>query len=192
MIASLQGILEFRNDPYLIVSTGGVGYKVLASYEVLMSAGEAGSALKIFTYTHVKEDALELYGFSHYKDLSLFELLIGVSGIGPKTAISVFSIGGSNDITQAIIMGNVDFFKNVPRLGRKNAQKIIIDLKGKLGSATDIDLTENDILGSSEIIVALKNFGFSEAEAREALRQTQGKGDTPQEKVKHALRYLGK
>src|SRR3990167_8490793 len=132
MIGYLNGNVIVRDDPSLIVDVNGVGYRVLASSDVLASA-RVGSTLKVFTYTHVREDILELYGFLKYSDLKLFESLIGVSGVGPKTAIGIFAIGSSEQILQAITDADTSFFSRVPRLGSKNAQKIIIELRGKVG-----------------------------------------------------------
>ncbi len=191
MIASLFGIIDVRDDPYIVVDVQGVGYRALVSQEVLTKAAQLGNRIKLFTYTYVREDALDLYGFLHREDLKLFELLIGVSGVGPKTAMGIFSIGTRSQIIQAIVSGDSSFFVAVPRLGKKNAQKIIIELKSKLGSTQDVDLSDHH--GShNEIIAALSSFGFTQRESQEALLAIQGRGETTAEKVKLALRYLGK
>lgn len=190
MIASLIGIVELRNDPFLVINVNGVGYKVLASNDVLAKV-TIGEQIKVFTYTHVREDLLELYGFSKPEDLKLFEYLIGVSGVGPKTAVGIFSIGTGSEIASAIITGNVDFFTSVPRLGKKNAQKIIIELKNKLGSIEDLDLSSTTGKDNEEVIIALKALGFSAREAGEAIRNIKSIGST-EEKIREALKYLGK
>ncbi len=189
MIASLSGKILLRADPYLIIDVSGVGYKVYASVEIL-SSKQVGDAVTIFTYTHVREDLLELYGFSTYKDLQLFEQLLSVSGIGPKTAIGVFSLGGSREIVSAIMSGDVSFFSQVPRLGKKNAQKIIIELKNKIGSTAELDLSESG--DSMDIVTALKSFGFSGKEAEQAVSAVKDRGTTTEERIKLALKYLGK
>lgn len=189
MIASLKGIVELRDDPYILIDVSGIGYKVYATLEVLAGI-RVGEEVKVFTYTHVREDILDLYGFSKYADLKLFEKLIGVSGIGPKTAIGVFSLGKSSDIVSAIISGNVAFFSSVPRLGKKNAQKIIIELKSKIGSTEDLDLSAG--ADSMDVVTALKTFGFSQKEAEGAVSAIQERGGTTEEKIRLALKYLGK
>lgn len=191
MIALLKGIVEQRFDPYIIIDVKGVGYKVLATASVLANV-HLGQQVKIHTYTHVREDALELYGFESASDLRLFEQLIGVSGIGPKTAIGIFALGTSNQIMSAISQGNVEFFTAVPRLGKKNAQKIIIELKSKVGSVGDLDLSAGDGQANGEVVAALRSFGFSTKEAYDTLRLLQGKGETTEEKIRLALKYLGK
>ncbi len=191
MIASLKGIVLLRDDPYIIIEVGGVGYKVYATLDVLATI-RVGDETKVFTYTHVREDILDLYGFSKYADLKLFEKLLSVSGIGPKTAIGIFALGSSSDIVSAIISGNVAFFSSVPRLGKKNAQKIIIELKSKIGSAEDLDLSEGTSTDSMDVIIALKSFGFSQKEAEQAVAAVSDRGGTTEEKIRLALKYLGK
>lgn len=191
MIAALKGIVDSRNDPHLIIDVNGVYYKVYSAQGVL-SRCVVGESIKLYTYTHVREDLLELYGFAKAKDLSLFEQLISVSGIGPKTAISIFAVGSRSDIIKSIINGDVTFFTAVPRLGKKNAQKLIIELKSKLGSDEEFDVTAAFAAEGDEVIAALKSFGFSSQEAFTALRSIKQDGLSTSEKVRRALKYLGK
>ena len=189
MISSLSGTIEIIDLPFVIVDVNGVGYKVLCSNEVI-SKLEKGREIKLFTYTYVREDALELFGFANYSDLKIFENLISISGVGPKTAIGAFSIGSGAQIAQAIQNGDVNFFTKVPRLGKKNAQKIIIELKNKMGGTGDLDLSENSN-GNSEVLTALLGFGYSQEEALAAMKQVEP--DLPIEKqLKMVLKYLGK
>ena len=191
MIGTLKGTIEYREDPYLIVDVNGVGYRVLVSASVLSKINRIGESLKLYTHTHVREDLLELYGFGEPQDLKLFQYLISVSGIGCKTALAIYSVGGRKEIIQAIVENDVTFFTSVPRLGKKNAQKIIIELKNKLGGEGDIDLSQ-DGSETQEVISALKNFGFTPLEARGAIKALKGAGETVGEKVRLALKYLGK
>jgi Holliday junction DNA helicase RuvA len=191
MIGMLKGTIEYREDPYVIVDVNGVGYKVLVPITVLAKINALGESIKLYTHTHVREDVLELYGFSEPSDLKLFEYLISVSGVGCRTASGVFSVGSRSEIIQAIVGNDVAFFTSVPRLGKKNAQKIIIDLKNKIGGGEDLDLSE-DSAGNNEIVSALKTFGFSTSESQEAIRALNGKGETVEEKIRLALKYLGK
>lgn len=192
MIGSLQGIVTLRNDPHILLEVNGVGYRVLASSPVLARIQKIGEKLKVFTYTHVREDILELFGFPNHQDLKLFERLLSVSGIGPKTAIAVFSVGSSQEIVNAIMKSDVDFFTSVPRLGKKNAQKLIIELKGKFASLKDLELGEEVEKEHGDIISALKSFGFSSDEAKEALKSIKDYEATPAQKIRLALKYLGK
>jgi Holliday junction DNA helicase RuvA len=192
MIGTLKGVVEYRDDPNLIIDVHGVGYKVLVPTTVLAKLNGVGEEIKLFTHTHVREDLLELYGFTDPADLRLFEYLISVSGVGCKTALGIYAVGSRSAIVQAISNGDVSFFTSVPRLGKKNGQKIIIELKNKLGAGGDLDLSESGGGEQSELLVALKAFGFSSAESQEAIQALKGKGETVEEKVRLALKYLGK
>ncbi len=190
MIALLKGIVIHRSDPYIIIDVHGVGYKVLAASSVL-SQIKLQDVVSLSIYTHVREDTLELYGFKDFGDLQLFEQFLNVSGIGPKTAVGIFSVGTRGDIIKAILQGDAAFFTAVPRLGKKNAQKLIIELKGKLGTGEDLDINTMGT-GVDEVSEALKGFGFTQQEAITAIRATQKDGATTSEKIRLALKYLGK
>jgi Holliday junction DNA helicase RuvA len=192
MIGTLKGTIEYREDPFLIVDVNGVGYKVVVPTSILAKISGVGEKIKLFTHTHVREDLLELYGFTDPSDLKLFEYLISVSGVGCRTALGIFAVGTRSAIVQAISEGDVSFFTSVPRLGKKNGQKIIIELKNKLGAVGDIDLSDSAGAEQSELMAALKAFGYSPGESQEAIRALNGKGKTVEEKVMLALKYLGK
>ena len=191
MIGILNGKIELLDRPNVIVDINGVGYKALVA-DSLYAKLTKGDKIKLFTFTYVREDALELFGFLELEDLKLFENLITVSGIGPKTALNIFSFGERKHIVEAIIKGDVSFFTSVPRLGTKNAQKIIIELKNKMGSSQDFDLSGKDYLENAEVIEALKNFGFSVKEAQSALRDVSKEGLSLDQKIKLALKNLGR
>ena len=191
MIGYLRGEVFEKEGSYIILDVKGVGYKVLGSRDVLSKAIR-GSPLALFIYTHVREDNISLFGFMESMDLRLFESLIGVSGIGPKTAMNIFSIGNRSQIISAIATADTSFFKAVPRLGQKNAQKIIIELKNKFGGTGELDLNEEDLSGNEDVISALKNFGFTTKEIHDAIRSVKKNGQNDSEIIKLALKYLGK
>ena len=194
MIGFLNGTIELLQRPFVITDVNGVGYKVLLPDSVY-SKLHLGEKVKIFTYTHVREDALDLFGFLEAQDLGkplTLTYASPVSGIGPKTALNIFSFGGRKDIIEAIIKGDVTFFTSVPRLGTKNAQKIIIELKNKMGSSADLDLSGKDLLENAEVVQALKNFGFSVGEAQKAVREIKKTGISTEEKIRLALKALGR
>jgi Holliday junction DNA helicase RuvA len=191
MIGFLKGKIELLKRPFVIIDVNGVGYKVLVP-ETTYAKFSLGENVKIFTFTYVREDALDLFGFLEAEDLGLFESLLTVSGIGPKTALNIFSFGERKDIIEAIIKGDVAFFTSVPRLGTKNAQKIIIELKNKMGSGAELDLSGKDLLEDAEVVQALKNFGFSVGEAQKAVREIKQVGLTTEEKIRLTLKNLGK
>jgi Holliday junction DNA helicase RuvA len=191
MIGYLKGEVFFKEGNFIIIDVKGVGYKVLATSDVLAKAHK-GSPLELFIYTHVREDNISLFGFLESSDLKLFENLIGVSGIGPKTAMNIFSIGNRDQIVTAIATADTGFFKSVPRLGQKNAQKIIIELKNKFGSIAELDLSGEDMSENEDAITALKNFGFTVKEINEAIKKVKKSGQKTTETIKLALKYLGK
>lgn len=190
MIGYLQGTVIFKDSHILLINVGGVGYKVFTPLSVITSIN-LNDKLSVFTFTHVKDDAIELYGFPTQKDLLFFELLLGVSGVGPKTALSVFGRGKLSQIKEAVVKGDVDFFMAVPRLGRKNAQKIIIELRPKLGSLAELDLTVEGS-ESKELIDALKSLGYDREEAKEAYKSIKDLEGTTEQKLRQALKALGK
>lgn len=191
MIGTIKGKIEYREDPNLIIDVNGVGYRVLVPANVLGQINDIGETIKLFTHTHVREDLLELYGFTEPQDLKLFEYLISVSGIGCKTALGIFSVGQRREIIHAISSNDLSFFTSVPRLGKKNAQKIIIELKNRVGGGEDLDLSQ----GTQEVddvITALKTFGYTKEEAKQALQTIKESDLSTSEKIKRALKYLGK
>lgn len=190
MIGFLRGTIDTVTTNYLIIDTGNIGYKVLVSNS-LLSKVRKGSNLKLYTFTYVREDILELFGFENHEDLVLFELFLTISGIGPKTALGIFAKGTFSQITNAIVSNDVDFFSGIPRLGRKNAQKIIIELSGKIGDATvTLDFQAQD--EEKEISIALKEFGFAHDEISQTLKKVRSEKGTVEQKLKLALKYLAK
>src|SRR3989344_1418917 len=176
MIGFLNGKIDLLQRPNVIIDVNGVGYKVLVSENVYKNL-TVGQKIKIFTYTYVRDDALELFGFLEIDDLKLFESLLTVSGIGPRTALNIFSFGERQNIIEAIVKGDSLFFTSVPRLGTKNAQRIIIELKNKMGGDGLVDLSGKDLIENTEAIEALRNLEL---------------GLSTEEKIKQALKSLGR
>ncbi len=188
MIAHLSGTaIRMQHNP-IVIDVHDVGYAVYVPQRILTTI-TMGQRVSLLIHSHIREDAFMLFGFSTEDDLSLFELLLGVSGIGPKTALAVLD-RGSAAIKRAIVASDVEFFTEVPRLGKKNAQKIIIELKSKLGSSSDLDLSDEEGTDTKQIIAALVSMGFDSKEAKEALKKVPSTGSL-EEKVKLALKTLG-
>ena len=142
MIRIVKGAPRRVGDKLVVMTSGGLGWEVLTSEQVKVRlAASEINEVELFTYTYLREDRFEIYGFETASDLALFELLITVSGLGPKTALAVFEKGSAGQIVEAIQNANLGFFSGVPRLGKKLAQKIVIELKGKLGSTKELDLS---------------------------------------------------
>lgn len=191
MIGSLHGVVELFDGIRIFVNVQGVGYRVHVPQNVLATY-KVSQPIDLFVYSHIREDVFDLYGFTSLEDLKLFEAFLDVSGIGPKTALNIFSIGSKQQIIAAVQKADVGFFTNVPRLGKKNAQKLIIELKGKLGSLEELDLSGNKAGEENEVLIALKSFGFSQREAEEALRAVGNGVSDVSIRLKMALKYLGK
>lgn len=190
MIGSLHGIIELFDGIRIFVNVNGLGYRVHVPQNVLAKY-KISQQIDLFVYSHIREDMFDLYGFTDLEDLKLFEAFLGVSGIGPKTALSIFSIGSREQIIAAVQKADARFFTGVPRLGTKNAQKIIIELKNKLGSIVDLDLTVGIETIDKDVAEALKGFGFKDREIYQALKEVGEEKDSGK-KLKMALKYLGK
>ena len=188
MIGFLSGKVQKLAHSVLIHTPGGVGYQVELGPTLFLRL-QADDQVELFIYTHVREDALKLFGFQTQKDLSLFELILSVSGVGPKTALAIIDTGAERLVT-AVQNADVAFFSSIPRVGKKLAQKIIIELKSKLGGLKDLDLsplsqTEQDVLDG------LLGLGFPETHIHEVLKTLDTK--QPVEKVlKAAVKKLSK
>jgi holliday junction DNA helicase RuvA len=187
MIARLTGKVTATQKNPLIVDVHDVGYAVYVP-EKILTKSYMDEPITFFIHTHVRDDALQLFGFLSIDELSMFEMLITVSGIGPKTALLVID-RGVKAIQKAITTGDVEFFTTIPRLGKKNAQKIIIELKNKLGGLNDLDLSGNSS-ETKEIFDALLSMGFDKNEIKDTL-STIPEGSV-EEKIKYALKQLGK
>lgn len=165
MIGFLSGRVQ-KLPGGVLLHAGGVGYRVEVG-PLLSAALQNDEAASLYIYTHVREDALKLFGFASQQDLLLFELVLGVSGVGPKTALALVDTG-SERLVSAVQNANVGFFKGVPRVGKKLAQKIIIELKPKLGGLKELELgplseTEQDLWEG------LKTLGFDEGSIQQVL-----------------------
>ncbi len=151
----------------LILMTGGVGYGVMVGARTLSSIGDQ-SEITLYVHTHVREDALDLFGFTSFEDKEMFHLLLSVSGVGPKTALAITDLGAEK-IVQAVQTADVSLFSLVPRVGKKLAQKIIIELKPKLGSLQELNLGPRSAV-EQDVVDALSALGFSDAEIHVALQ----------------------
>lgn len=190
MIASLHGKISARTDDSLILNVGGVGYRVRVPTGTLASLGAVGSDALLYTHLHVREDELSLYGFATEDELRLFEKLLTVSGIGPKVGIGVLSNASPDTIRYAIAQGNADALTAIPGIGKKTAQRLVLELKGKidvsgLGEIGELSPADEDVMN------ALINLGYSAAEATRAARSVPSNAQTIEERVRIALQYLG-
>jgi len=158
MIGYLHGQPKVVGTSLLLI-VQGVGYQVLVG-QALLDLARTSETLELYIHTHVREDALDLFGFADLRQKEMFELLLSVSGVGPKTALVLTELG-ADVISRAVQEADVSVFTSVPRVGKKVAQKIIIDLKSKLGSLHDLSLA-SDVGPVSDVRAALESLGFSE------------------------------
>lgn len=188
MIGYLSGTLLTATQNPLLLDVHGVGYAVHVT-ESLLGKITPNNTLSLFIHTHVREDTLDLYGFQTPEELYLFKLLLSVSGIGPRTALLVIN-HGVQQIRTAVANADTDFFTGIPRLGKKNAQKIIIELKSKLGSIQELDLQEEGT-DSAAVIEALVSMGFAKAEIVKALKTVPDTQASLSEQIRQTLKILG-
>ena len=187
MIGSIRGKITHKTDKFLIIETGGVGYKINVSPETLTKARE-GSEMALFIHTHVREDALDLYGFDTLKELEFFEMLINVSGIGPRSALSILGTGVAT-LRKAVATGDTAYLTKISGIGKKTAERIVIDLRDKIASE-DSEKAGSSLQGELDALEALKSLGYSQNEAREALKKSTAGADT-NTKIREALKILG-
>lgn len=166
MIGWLSGKLLAFDKDRLVVDVNGVGYQAVPTAGLLRRQVKIGENIRFFVYTHVREDQLVLFGFPDLEERRMFELLLTVSGVGPKSALAVLSKGETEEVRQAVANASVEFFTAVPGLGKKTAQRIIIDLKSKLGDRVELDLSEDERQRQRELSSALKSMGFRPEEIK--------------------------
>lgn len=190
MLYLIEGTIEYKKDKFAVVNAGGVGYKVFMSSDGLAKLPEIGEKAKVFTHLHVREDAMDLYGFLDQMELVFFETLIAISGVGPKMALAILVIAPVKMLASAIVSGNVEFFTRVSGVGRKTAEKIILELKDKI-QKLGIEIEEMEA-GDGEVLDALESLGYSAREAQNALRQIAKETQGVENRIKEALRILGR
>lgn len=188
MIAFLRGTILARTADAIILDVQGVGYRVRVPALTMATLGEVGAPAQVHTHMHVREDDISLFGFATLDELELFEKLIGVSGIGPKVALGVLSTAPPNVVAAAISQGNLDVLTTIPGIGKKTAQRLVLELKGKVEVGEEIgELSALD----QEVAATLINLGYSAAEAQRAARAVGHAGPTLEDRLVAALQYLG-
>lgn len=189
MIASLEGTIEFKGEKFVVVNVGGVGYRVSIGTETASKIPEKQGKVKLWTYHYVREDANELYGFLHYPELELFGILNHVSGIGPRTALGVMDVASIDTLRRAIASGDTSYLTKVSGIGRKTAERIILELKEKLaGKGVAVDAQE--LKQETDALDALVSLGYTRREAREALAGVGQEITKAEDRIKAALKKL--
>ncbi len=185
MIGSLRGVVIERFVQHILLEVQGVGYRVGVT-PGLLAMVKTGDTLFLYIHEVIREDAHDLYGFTTSADLQLFLQLLAVSGVGPKVANTLLSIGTADAVRQAIMQGDVDTLTSVPGVGKKTAQKIVLELRGQLadeGAATGPD---------AEVLGALESLGYSVQDAREAVKHLPKSDQSVSDRLREALKLLAK
>jgi Holliday junction DNA helicase RuvA len=187
MISYLQGQVKRITERSLTVLTGGVGYEVFTAKDTLTQV-KIGEEVELLVYTAVREDAIDLYGFKDDSQFYFFKLLITISGIGPKSALNILDSAGPEDIRQAVINDDPGMLQKVNGIGKKTAERIVVELKSKIGAGLVAGSSQH---ASSEVIEALESLGYKAVEIREVLKQID-QTLTTEQKVSQILKLLGK
>lgn len=198
MFAYIKGTLEEKGDGYVIVEAGGIGYKIFMSNNSIGILGELKQIVKVHTYYYVREDNISLYGFTTKEELSMFELLLSVSGIGAKSAITMLSNIEPSEFALAVITNDIKKLTKIPGVGNKSAQRIVLELKDKLKADNELSKSEDiisqiekdDIL--DEATAALQILGYTRRDIEDVYKKFDRTSMSTEEVIRAALRYLGK
>jgi Holliday junction DNA helicase RuvA len=188
MIGKLKGIVDYFGEGYLVLDVNGVGYKVSCT-EFLLGKAAGSEVLELFVHTHVKEDQLSLIGFSTQGELELFELLISVSGVGPKAALNILNIASPEDIQTAIVNQDSSILTQVSGIGKKTAERLILELQNKVKNVSAS--SSEAVRENQDVIEALVAMGYGIGEAREAAKAVKDVKDVS-ERIKLALKSMKK
>jgi len=186
MIGSIKGQVSHKSSNYLIVETNGVGYKVFVTPPVLLGA-KVNQEISLVILTYVREDQISLYGFPTLPELEFFELLLSVSGVGPKSAVGIMSLASLEMIKSAIVSEDPSVFTKVSGIGRKTAERVIIELKDKLKDQAGSQPVAREHSDAMDALIAL---GYNQQQAREALKDVPKDVKDLQTKIKLALKNL--
>ncbi len=189
MIAYLEGTIIYTTDKFIILNTGNIGYKVSVTPETILACSNQDQ-IALFIYTSVRENSIDLFGFKTTEELSFFELLLDVSGIGPRSALGIIALAPISTIKRAIATGDVGYLNKVSGIGKKTAEKIIIELRDKLQNFKESGDTPSTLREEGDIFEALKSLGYSQNEARDALKQVSPSLEGTNARIKEALRIL--
>jgi len=190
MISYIKGKIISIEPQEVIVVVQDIGYSIHVTTSVASSV-VSGQSLELFTYQHVKEDALELFGFQTEYELGMFKKLISISGIGPRSALGVLSSVSVEQLEESITTGNAAALTKISGIGKKTAERIVLELKGKVLPGTTSQLSAAGSM-DLEVMEALEQLGYRADQAREAIKSIQGEFSGSDEKLKAALKYLGR
>ena len=188
MIGHIKGEVHAARAGFVIISAGGVGYRIAVTRETLAKL-KTNTEASLWTHLAVREDALDLYGFETEDMLRFFGLLLTVPGIGPRSALAILDIGEIGTIQSAIAAGNSSYLTKVSGIGKKTAEKIILELKEKVGASSED--ASRALSGDAEALEAMRALGYSLQEARDALRKVPQDVTGSSARLREALRIAG-
>lgn len=192
MLASLTGTLEALGTDWVIINAGGIGFKVHLPTSALSQLGSPGDKVKLFTHLHVRDDNISLYGSTSAEELGLFETLIGVSGLGPRLALAMLSAMDPEKLAAAIATSNSLVLTQVPGIGRKTAERIILELKDKVSAGLLAVSAPELAPENAEVLAALMSLGYSTSEASQAVASLPRDPTLSlEERIRQALGYYG-
>ncbi len=189
MIYSIDGALALKDDHFAVVETGGVGLKLFASRLTLEGLPAAGARVRFFCHLHVREDALDLFGFTTEAELVFFEMLISVSGVGPRSALAILDTGPLEELSAAIKENRPDLLTRAPGIGRKTAERVIVELRNKVQAAKS-EATVAKMETDSDLLEALASLGYRRDEARAALAKVGTEIEGTEARLRAALAML--
>ncbi len=191
MISRISGTIALATDKYIVVDVGGVGYQVFVSTNLLADIHRKNEE-KVTLWTHlaVRENSMELFGFADIEELHFFEMLIDISGIGPRSGLTIISVAPIETLKRAIGSGDTSYLTKISGIGKKTAEKIVIELRDKL-SALGHKSENGEHKGELDALEALKSLGYSQNEARDALKEIPSDVMSTSARVKEALKILG-
>lgn len=192
MIASLHGKVESFSGDGAVINVGGIGFQVLMPTSTLSALGTTGSEVQLYTHLHLREDNVSLYGFGTPAELSLFQTLISVTGLGPKLGLAMLSGMSAEGLVTAIATGSADLLTAIPGIGKKMASRIVLELKEKIGAGWITTALPELAKENADVLAALTSLGYSASEAAKAVAALPPTDETSlEEKIKLALGYFG-
>ena len=198
MIAHIKGTLETKAADYVVIDVGGLGYKVYISATGMEKLGNIGDKVKVYTYYRVREDDISIFGFNTNEELRMFELILSVSGVGAKTAQTIVALTNPSEFAIAIISDDISYLTQIPGIGAKSAQRIILELKDKLKKEENISKTNDlqikaaviDDNKVQEAISALQVLGYNKKEIEKAFMKLDKKDLSTEDLIRKGLTIL--
>lgn len=197
MIAFVSGILEMKLNGYIVINVGGLGYKIFMSEASIDNLGSIGDKVVVYTHHHVREDDISLYGFLTMEELNMFELLISVSGVGAKSALSILAKIEPSNFALAVITNDTSKLVKIPGVGAKTAARIVLELKDKLKNQDvvkdNVNVIQNNVDSKEELneaISALQVLGYNRRDIEKVFEKIEIDNLTLEDMIKQGLKYL--